>query len=166
MKGKAITLGLAGVLVAAVYQDRNENQDEPKWTPNRADEPKAEKFSLRKAVAFTDAASRMWMGKYRCVTCHTNGLYLVARGDVSTGGAAYRDTRAFARDYLKTYVVKKEKPKGRRGAIEGVVATTSFLTISDMKTAGRLDPVTRQSLDYIFEQQRADGSWPWCLPIH
>ena len=65
----------------------------------------------------------------------------------------------WASDYLKEYVSEGKKPKGQRGAVEGIVATTSFLTISDMATRRRLSPTTKKSLDYVWQQQDEDGSW-------
>jgi len=134
-------------------------QENPKLGPNRPDEPFAQEFSLPRAVAFMDGAARLWQSKYGCVTCHTNGLYLAARAQISTKDAVYAETRAFAKSYLERYVVEKEKPRGQRGAIEGIVATTSFLVMSDMATIGRLDAVTVAGLDLMFEAQDEDGAW-------
>ena len=134
-------------------------QDKPKVQPNRADEPIAKAFSLKKSVAFLDDASRRWRKTYGCVTCHTNGLFLISRPLVSKTHAANTSNRAFAKSYLERYVVADEKPKRGKGAIEGIVATTSFLAISDMATNGRLDKVTIRGLDHIWKKQDEDGAW-------
>jgi len=133
-------------------------QEDPGPGANRVEEPFAKKFSLRKAVRFADAAAQDWGKQYRCVTCHTNGLYLVARAG-SSSSQAYGRTRGFARDYLKRYVVEKETPSGRRGAVEGIVATTCFLTLSDMGSRRRLGPITKRALDHMLSLQDPDGGW-------
>ncbi len=76
--------GITWMAAAAAACALPGGKEEPKLAPNRPDEPLAHEFSLTKAVAFMDAASRMWNSKYGCVTCHTNGLYLAARGQTST----------------------------------------------------------------------------------
>ncbi|HIA27158.1 MAG TPA: squalene--hopene cyclase [Planctomycetes bacterium] len=134
-------------------------QEAPKVGPNRSDEPLIDHFSLAGAVSFIDGTALGWERQRNCVTCHTNGLYLVARGQVSTEGADYRRAREFARTYLNRYVVEKQAASGQRGAVEGLVATTCFLTISDMKTNGRLSPDTRKALDHVWSLQDEDGAW-------
>ncbi|MGI9430031.1 MAG: hypothetical protein ACR2NM_15330, partial [Bythopirellula sp.] len=41
-----------------------------------ADEPLADAFSLQRAVDYLDNAALDWQQRMRCVTCHTNGLFL------------------------------------------------------------------------------------------
>ena len=134
-------------------------QSATKLAANLASEPTAERFSLDRAVAFMDDAAQMWNAKYGCVTCHTNGLFLVARASISTRARPYRETRALAAAYLRDYVSEGKQPKGQRGAIEGLVTTASVLAISDMATTRRLSASTKDALDFIWEQQDPEGSW-------
>jgi squalene-hopene/tetraprenyl-beta-curcumene cyclase len=147
------------LIVGAMASAMATAQDKTVATANRADEPFATTFSLPKAIAFIDSAAQRWESKYNCVTCHTNGLYLASRAQVSTQDPAYAQARKFAASYLESYIVKNEKPKGQRGAIEGLVATTSFLTISDIAVSGKLSAITTKSLDYIWKQQDKSGAW-------
>ena len=134
-------------------------QEQPTAGPNRTDEPRIGEFSLQRAVSFTDAQALDWEQQRDCVTCHTNGLYLVARATVSPKAAENRRAREFARGYLNRYVVEKQTPSGQRGAVEGLVATTCFLTLSDMATDGQLSPDTRKALDHMWSLQDEDGGW-------
>ena len=127
--------------------------------PNRADEPTIRKFSLKQAVRFSDTKVQQWERQQGCVTCHTNGLYLVARAEISTKSSSYRRARQFTRDYLNRYVVDKQAPSGQRGAVEGLVATTCFMALSDMKTHKRLTSNTRKALDHMWALQDEDGAW-------
>lgn len=134
-------------------------QDAKKSLANRADEPVADAFSLKRAIAFMDDAAQMWNTKQRCVTCHTNGLYLIARAERSTRARTYRETRKLAAAYLDDYVVEGKPRSGQRGAVEGIVTAASALAVSDMATHGRLSASTRKALDHIWERQDPDGSW-------
>lgn len=142
--------------IAALLASRT-SADEPE--PNRADEPLATAYSFDRAVEFTDNAVAAWQDERRCVTCHTNGLYLISRPAAGTDAKVYRETRAFARDYLKSYVVDGKKPRGQYGSTEGIVATAAFKAISDIRTAGRLDDVTTRALDEAWARQDQSGAW-------
>jgi squalene-hopene/tetraprenyl-beta-curcumene cyclase len=149
--------GIVALLLAAALGA----QSEVKFAANRSSEPLAAAFSLDKAVAFMDDAARTWNTTRGCVTCHTNGLYLIARASKAdfTRAAAYRETRKLASSYLKDYVSGGKSQKGQRGAVEGLVATASFLAISDMATQRRLSATTREGLDYIWGLQSEEGAW-------
>jgi squalene-hopene/tetraprenyl-beta-curcumene cyclase len=134
--------------------------------PNRADEPFRAEFSMRNAIQFVDASALRWKQTRGCVTCHTNGVYLITRADLGVDAPAYRENRQFARDYLKEYLVDGRQPSGQRGSVEGLVSTASFLAISDIKTMGNLAPLTRQALDYAWTLQSEEGSWPQWLKCH
>ena len=47
-------------------------------SPNSPAEPLAKQMSVAKAVDFIDRASLHWQRSRKCVTCHTNGAYLMA----------------------------------------------------------------------------------------
>ncbi len=147
-----VSIALVGLLASKSLED-------PVSGPNRSDEPLIGQFSLQRAVAFADASALQWQQQRDCVTCHTNGLYLVAAARVAPTGPDNRRAREFARGYLNRYVVDQQQPSGQRGAVEGLVATTCFLAISDMGSVGKLSPDTRKALDHIWSLQDEDGSW-------
>ena len=124
-----------------------------------ASEPLADTFSFSKAVDYLDNAALDWQQRKQCVTCHTNGLFLVARAEIAPRGMANETAREFSRDYLKRYVIDNEPPKGDHGAVQGIVSTTAFLAISDVKTTGKLDPITIKAFDYVWEHQSDQGYW-------
>jgi len=133
--------------------------EEPAGRSHRSDEPPIEQFSLQRAVSFADASALQWEQQRDCVTCHTNGLYLVAAARVAPTSSENRRAREFALGYLNRYVVEKKQPSGQRGAVEGLVATTCFLAISDMGSVGKLSPDTRKALDHMWSLQDEDGAW-------
>lgn len=130
-----------------------------KPAPNTVDEPIADEYSETRAIRAIDSAAMHWQDTRSCVTCHTNGLYLIARPAAGIDMPAYRDARKFSRDYLEEYTVDLKKSAGQRGAIEGIVATTAFKAISDIRTDGRLDDITKKALDFIWTRQDESGAW-------
>ena len=152
-----MTLAVATLVLPPLFS--SSPQEAPTAGPNRADEPLVDQFSLQRAVSFADSTALQWEQQRDCVTCHTNGLYLVARSKVSPESSENRRAREFARGYLNRYVVEKQTPSGQRGAVEGLVATTCFLTLSDMATDGHLSPDTRKALDHMWSLQDEDGGW-------
>jgi len=127
---------------------------------NRPDEPRLERFSLGRAVDFTDVIAPAWSARYDCVTCHTNGLYLLSRAWVGTQSEVLEDTREFARDYLRRFIEEGEQPSGRRGQVEGLVATAALLAISEARSEAGLSQTSERALLHAFELQDEQGHWP------
>ncbi len=155
MIGVALSLGVA----PADAEEAASPKDTVPPAQISADEPLADEFSFRRAVDYLDNAALDWQHRMRCVTCHTNGLFLACRAEVAPNSRPNQLAREFTREYLKRYVIDKEPARGARGAIEGIVSATALLAISDVKTTGKLDAITRQSLDYIWTQQNEQGCW-------
>lgn len=157
------TLIIVAVLIASIGlasgEDTTPLDSATRPTPISASEPIADTFSFQKAVNYLDNAALDWQQRKQCVTCHTNGLYLASRAEINPRGTAYESTRDFSRNYLKRYVVDKEPPDGDWGAVQGIVSTTAFLAISDVKTNGKLDPITIKAFDYVWAHQSEEGCW-------
>lgn len=134
--------------------------------PNRANEPLREEASLDLAVTFIDRTAQEWQARRNCVTCHTNGLYLITRPVVGPDGPEIAEARAFAQSYLDEYLLHGKQPRGQHGSIEGIVATSALLAISDAQTTGELHPSTRRGLDYIWTQLSDEGCWDAWLKCH
>ncbi|MDE0959979.1 MAG: terpene cyclase/mutase family protein [Planctomycetota bacterium] len=153
------TMLLAPLVASTSQEVSTPSQEASTAGANRSDEPLIGQFSLQRALSFSDTASLQWQQQRDCVTCHTNGLYLVAAARVAPASVGNRRARQFARGYLKRYVVEKQKPSGPRGAVEGLVATTCFLAISDIRSDGKLSTETRKALDHMWSLQDEDGGW-------
>lgn len=176
MKIKPLILALctvaycAGVVVANVAQDGEappiSAEHFEATGQNHADEPLADTFDYERAVEFADNAAMGWQDSYGCVTCHTNGWYLATRSAAGTDAPAYRDARAFAADYLNRYIVDGQTPRGQHGSVEGLVATTAFKSISDIRINGELEADTRRALDHIWTLQDDSGAWVQWLKCH
>lgn len=147
-----ILLSAAPLAVAEELTLENVTQPEP----NRAEEPRAESFSLDAATRFLDQASLDWTKRRKCFTCHTNYSYLMARPAISANHAAHRSIRAA----LEELVEKRWVEQGPRWDAE-VVMSAATLALNDRATTGKLHPATRQALDRMWSVQRADGGFDW-----
>ena len=121
--------------------------------PNSPDEPLAGQMSVAKAVDFIDRASLHWQRSRKCVTCHTNGAYLMARGLLKADPSPHISVRKFFEQYVDGWAKKKPDP-------EGIVATASALAMDDA-ARGKLTDTTRTAFDEAWKLQRSDGSWDW-----
>jgi squalene-hopene/tetraprenyl-beta-curcumene cyclase len=126
----------------------------PKPEPNSADERIATKFSSTKAASFLDATSVNWSRDRKCVTCHTNVPYLMARSALGTESPALNEVRAF----FEVQVAGPEEGRARDGAY--FIASAVALACNDAQN-GKLQPVTREALDRVWTLQQKDGAWDW-----
>ncbi|MBC8245339.1 MAG: squalene--hopene cyclase [Verrucomicrobia bacterium] len=150
----AASILLAAVLAAPVFsfaETHLAKREAP--GPNSASEPLAKRLSVAKAVDFIDRASLHWQRSRKCVTCHTNGAYLMARAQLKADPAPHGSVRTFYDQYVAGWAKKKPDP-------EGIVATASALAMDDA-ASGKLTQVTRAAFDEAWAAQRPDGSWDW-----
>lgn len=122
---------------------------------NRADEPLAE-FSAARAGDFLDAAALNWQKERKCMTCHTNYLYLLARPVLHDNSPAEAEVRRFA----EQLVHERWQDPGPRWDAE-VVMTAAVLASHDAATGDKLHPTTRTALDRMWTVQRDDGGFKW-----
>jgi squalene-hopene/tetraprenyl-beta-curcumene cyclase len=157
------------LLITLAASDLLRAEDRIVVTKNRADEPLAKTFSAQKSIGFIERSVSRWQAKNKCITCHTNGLHLVAGSVATPESDVLLKNREFSRKFLSSYVQRNKKPEGARGTlkdIEGIVAGTSFLTISEMNTAKKLHPDTEAALDFIWTRQSKSGAWDSWLKCH
>ena len=127
--------------------------------PNKPDEPLAEIYSFSRGVHFLQSTASRWSKQRKCVTCHTNGLALAAQPVIAPGSKTIDKGRTFASEYIREYVEVGKKPRGQRGAVEGLVATTAFLALSDARTGVGVQPATALGLAYSWEALGERGTW-------
>ncbi len=163
VRGLMALIVVRSVLASGAATSRAEEALEPvTWenavapAANTADEPVATGFSLARAVHFLDSASLTWQKEKKCMTCHTNYLYLLARPAVDADVAAHDTVRRFA----EQLVTERWPDQGPRWDAE-VVMTAVMLALNDRATTGQLHPVTRQALDRIWTVQRENGGFNW-----
>jgi squalene-hopene/tetraprenyl-beta-curcumene cyclase len=160
-----IALILAALLLSLTHPLCAQN-NEVAFQRNLADEAIAENFSADRAIDFIEDSVSRWQTNRKCVTCHTNGLHLVTASLATPSSKVFLENRKFAREYVSGYVSGKLMPSRQHGAIAGIVATSSFLAISEMTTGGELHPDTAAALDHAWKKQSPSGAWDNWLKCH
>jgi squalene-hopene/tetraprenyl-beta-curcumene cyclase len=126
----------------------------PTPSPTKSDEPVAKAFSPAKAAEYLDGVGVGWTRERKCITCHTNLPYLLARQHLP-GDAGVKEVRKFLEADVVSWTAGG-KPRGPTF----VVATALGLAATDAH-GGKLTPSTRAALDRMWKDQRADGAWDW-----
>ncbi len=123
------------------------------------DEPKIP-FSPQLAEAYIEQGAVAWTGDWKCVACHTNGSYMVARPlmteQLGSPNPALRDFFVSQlRDELATDPAKLNPAEDSTQA----VYIAAGLAIWDAHVTHHLSPETAEALDMMFKLQRSTGDW-------
>jgi squalene-hopene/tetraprenyl-beta-curcumene cyclase len=133
--------------------------DKPEYAqpdPSSAAEPLRKVWSAEKAASYLDAVGVNWTRDRKCVTCHTNMPYLMARPKLSGhGDDGWKEVRKFLDDDVTSWSAGG-KPKGDAY----VVVTAAALAASDART-GKLSDTTKAALDRMWTVQQKSGAWNW-----
>jgi squalene-hopene/tetraprenyl-beta-curcumene cyclase len=138
------------------YQYHMRNVTFARPSPQEAKIP----FSPRQAVDYMEQGAAAWTGEWKCVACHTNGSYMVARPLMSRQlGPPQKELRAF---FVKTLQEElATDPADMRPELDSTQAVyvAAGLAIWDANVTHQLSPETAEALDMMFKLQRADGDW-------
>jgi squalene-hopene/tetraprenyl-beta-curcumene cyclase len=118
-----------------------------------ADDPYGD-FDIERAAQFIDNAAVKWGVKHECVTCHTNGHYLMVPPELFKHRPAATEVRDFAEGWIDSWA-DEGLPR-----TEIVVAPSAFLTINNMQMDGELRPATIDALQETWSLQSEEGHWP------
>lgn len=135
--------------------------------PATPDEPLAKEFSLENAARALDAGAINFAQQHRCVQCHANLMYAVARPALASVLEPPPDMRTFLE-----WIVTERWPKvviydplgpdhpAKKGHGPQKIATEPIvvalqLSLSDRAT-GKLHPATKRALEEIIQRQRPD----------
>lgn len=111
-------------------------------------------FDIERAAQFLDGVAVKWGAKHGCVTCHTNGHYLIAPAAIFKDRPSALAVRDFAEDWIGTW------DETGLPDTEIVVAPAAFLAINNLQTEGSLRPATLKALEAAWSLQSAEGHWP------
>ena len=125
-----------------------------------ADEPLREEFSLAAAKDYLTKGSRVWMEKNKCVSCHTDGVYMQLAPSL---GDMFGEHVKTTRDLFAKKVAKlKESPTS---SLTSGIKPTEIAYIAqglaswDKHNGGKLSAETKDALDLMLAVQSADGSF-------
>jgi squalene-hopene/tetraprenyl-beta-curcumene cyclase len=132
-----------------------------------ADEPLRKTFSAKAAVGYLDRGATAWSGARKCVSCHTNGSYLVIRPSLTKQlGRPASEHREYFVKQLED-MQKKNRAVLRAGLRPTQVAyIAAGLAEWDRHISGKLSKETDAALRLMLSLQSKDGSqrnldcWP------
>jgi squalene-hopene/tetraprenyl-beta-curcumene cyclase len=127
----------------------------PKPAATTEDEPVAKAFSPAKAAEYLDGVGVNWTRDKKCITCHTNMPYMLAR-PLLAGDAGWKEVRAFLEQDVESWS-NGGKPRGDAY----VVVTAIALAFHDRQSGRGLHPATRAALDRMWTIQKPTGEWNW-----
>lgn len=132
-----------------------------------ADEPLRQTFSAKAAVDYLERGAKAWSGARKCVSCHTNGSYLVVRPSLTKQlGPPAKEQREF---FVKQLADMKNK---NRAILRAGLRPTQMAYIAaglaewDQHVTGKLSKETDAALRLMLSLQLKDGSqrnlncWP------
>lgn len=125
-----------------------------------ADEPIRKEFSLELADRYLEQGALAWTKQRKCVSCHTNGLYLFSRPELSKElGPPSIESRNFFISELR-----KMKTMDREKLLDGIRPTqVAYLAAGlaewDRHVSKKLSPETDEALRLMLSLQAKDGSW-------
>lgn len=121
------------------------------------DEPRIP-FSPRLAVDYMEQGTAGWTEQWKCVSCHTNGSYMVVRplltAELGVPQAKMREFFVSELDRLRSEPQDKQVTAGTQ-----IVYIAAGLAIWDAQVTHRLSPETSEAMELLFSLQRPGGDW-------
>ena len=125
-----------------------------------ADEPILEKFSLEAATQYIENGAKAWTEGRKCVSCHTNGSYLLTRPSLSkTLGPPPQQMREFFVGQMKK--LRAKEIEDLRGGLKPteIAYIAAGLAEWDEHVTGEISEETQAALQLMFDVQSSDGSF-------
>ncbi|MCH9655244.1 MAG: terpene cyclase/mutase family protein [Planctomycetes bacterium] len=125
-----------------------------------ADEPILKEFSLERADRYLEQGSIAWTKQRKCVSCHTNGLYLFSRPELTLemGPPSVENRDFFITELRKLKAMDREKQlSGIRPTQVAYIA--AGLAEWDQHVSKKVSPETDEALRFMLSLQSKDGSW-------
>jgi len=125
-----------------------------------ADEPIRKEFSLELADRYLEQGAVAWTKQRKCVSCHTNGLYLFSRPELSLelGPPSIENRDFFVSELRKMKTLDQEKLlSGIRPTQVAYIA--AGLAEWDRHVSKKVSPETDEALRFMLSLQSQDGSW-------
>jgi squalene-hopene/tetraprenyl-beta-curcumene cyclase len=125
-----------------------------------AGEPKLQHFSPKLAVDYMEQGALAWTGERQCVSCHTNGAYMVVRPLLTPQlGQPQEELREFFVSTLHRQLATDTAALQSHVGPAQVVYVAAGLAAWDAYVLHRLSPETEQALGLMFKLQRDTGAW-------
>lgn len=124
------------------------------------DEARRTSVSLAAARQYLEQGTVAWNGQRKCISCHTNGTYMVTRPALTPLlGQPPLETRNFYLTTLTALQAEERKNLKRSTRPAQVIYLAAGLAEWDAHLSERLSPETDQALRLMFEIQNEQGTW-------
>jgi squalene-hopene/tetraprenyl-beta-curcumene cyclase len=124
------------------------------------DEAKRPDVSLALASEYLEQGSVAWNGEKKCVSCHTNGTYMVTRPALSDSlGQPPETTRQFFLASLTQLQEEKRDRLKQSTRPAQVIYVAAGLAEWDAHVSNVLSAETERALELMFEIQSENGTW-------
>jgi squalene-hopene/tetraprenyl-beta-curcumene cyclase len=143
--------------ITLASEEQSAYQETVALAPITPEEPLREQYSAEAAVDYLDALALNWQREQKCLACHANFAYLIARPAVSWDVPVHRQIRLAAERAVEGENLPAEEPERSSQA----VLLAAALAVNDAKTTRTSHPLTRRALDRMWTLERGDGTWPW-----
>lgn len=125
-----------------------------------ADEPRRKSVSTTLAIDHLEQGSVAWSGQRRCISCHTNGSYMLARPALTAAlGTPPASTLNFFREQLQSLTAEAHESLRKSTKPAQVIYLAAGLAEWDRHVTGALSPDTDKALRLMFAIQEDSGSW-------
>lgn len=125
-----------------------------------AEEPRRDAVSVDLAKTYLEQGSLAWSGERKCVSCHTNGTYMVTRPALSDSlGQPPEDTRLFFLTTLSKLQEEKLDRLKQSTRPAQIIYIAAGLSEWDAHVSKQLSPETEKSLELMFAIQNENGTW-------
>lgn len=125
-----------------------------------ADEPLSPALSIDAALQHLEQGASAWTRQRKCVTCHTNGSYMVTRPALTRQfGKPQESIRAFFVEQLQQFS-ETDADKLQAGTSPAqAIYVAAGLAEWDAHVTGSLSTETDEALRLMFALQRESGTW-------
>lgn len=125
-----------------------------------ADEPRRNSVSTTLAIDHLEQGSVAWSGQRRCISCHTNGSYMLARPALTAAlGTPPASTLDFFREQLQSLTAEPHESLRTSTKPAQVIYLAAGLAEWDKHVTGTLTPDTDKALRLMFAIQEDSGTW-------
>jgi squalene-hopene/tetraprenyl-beta-curcumene cyclase len=154
-------------LSCPAWSDEPKEENPPQYqfdkivvAPASAEEPRLEKVSVRKALDYLDQGAMAWNGSRKCITCHTNGTYMVVRPALGpVAGTPNEEIRRHFLDSLSQFCKKPSEEQLASVAPAQAIYLAAGLAEWDAHVLKKLSPETELALATMLGLQLESGTW-------
>jgi squalene-hopene/tetraprenyl-beta-curcumene cyclase len=163
----SVALILVPQLAVSALGEEKKEENPPQYQfekisvpPASADEPKLERVSVRKALDYLDHGALAWNGSRKCVTCHTNGTYMVVRPSLAAvAGLPNEEMRRHFVTSLDQFAQKNPEEQQQSVAPAQAIYMAAGLAEWDKHVSKKLSPETERALALMLNLQLESGTW-------